>query len=182
MNIETMASVLSSCVSLILIWWVVSWLVRDYFVDRFRESMFALRAELYDVARSGLISFDHPAYGTLRTTMNGFIRFGHQISFSRVLVILSFVDLKSVPSFTEKWGEATKDLEPEVNERLTNFTEKMNAIVGKHLVVTSPTLLLLLVVTIVFILCFKLSDRIVEFFRPSFNKVDSVAMMEGRTA
>ena len=180
MNIEAMASVLSSCVSLILIWWIVAWLVRAYFVDRFRENMFALRADLYDAGRSGLIPFDHPAYGLLRTTINGFIRFGHQISFSRILVILSFVDFRTAPSFTEKWGEATKDLEPEVNEQLTNFTEKMNKIVGKHLVITSPVLLFLLVVTIVFILCFKLSDRVVELFRPSFNKVDSVAMLEGR--
>ncbi len=57
------------------------WLYRDYRIDLFRQRLFALRDELFDLARSGAISFDDRAYGLLRSTLNGFIRFGHRLTF-----------------------------------------------------------------------------------------------------
>ena len=57
---------LSTTLSLIALWALFHWLYRDYRVDLFRQRMFALRDQLFDIAASGRIAFDDPAYGKLR--------------------------------------------------------------------------------------------------------------------
>src|SRR5260370_14413210 len=53
-------------------------------LDSFRQEMFIIRDELFDYAASGRISFNDPAYRLLRQLMNGFIRYGHQLTFFRL--------------------------------------------------------------------------------------------------
>lgn len=71
---------LSSVISLALGWVLLFWLYPSYNTDRFRQSMFALRDRLFDEARGGTISFEHPAYRLLRMTINGFMRYAHRMS------------------------------------------------------------------------------------------------------
>src|SRR5437667_11487736 len=71
---------LSTTLSLLALWALFHWLYRDYRVDLFRQRMFTLRDQLFDIAASGRIAFDDPAYGKLRSMINGYIRFAHRIN------------------------------------------------------------------------------------------------------
>src|SRR5437016_2293052 len=75
----------STTLSLVGLWVLFHWLYRDYRVDLFRQRMFALRAELFDMAAAGRIAFDDPAYGKLRGMLNGYIRFAHRVSLPLLL-------------------------------------------------------------------------------------------------
>lgn len=64
--------------------WLVTVWVRGFRVlakDRFRSELFALRERLFDLAASGRISFDDPAYLTERKIINVFIRDTDRITF-----------------------------------------------------------------------------------------------------
>lgn len=50
-------------------------------LDSFRQKMFVVRDELFDYAASGKIEFNDPAYRLLRQSMNGHIRYAHQLTF-----------------------------------------------------------------------------------------------------
>src|SRR6266513_245936 len=85
---RAVATVLASVVSVLLLAVLYFWLYRDYRMDLFRHRLFRLRDELFDVARDGALSFDHPAYGLLRMTLNGFIRFGGRLGVVTVLWLI----------------------------------------------------------------------------------------------
>ena len=76
---------LSTTLSLLALWALFHWLYRDYRVDLFRQRMFTLRDQLFDIAASGRIAFDDPAYGKLRSMINGYIRFAHRINLPLLL-------------------------------------------------------------------------------------------------
>ena len=59
---------------------------RNYRIDKFRDQLFALRNELFDYAAQGGVSFDEPAYGILRNTMNGLLRYAERISFTHAIL------------------------------------------------------------------------------------------------
>ena len=105
---DHIVTALASVVSLAGIWLILFWLYRDYCVDRFRQELFALRDDLFDEAESGLVAFEHPAYGMLRSTMNGFIRFGHRLGLIQLIagaVIVESDDYKRIyrRSFADRW-------------------------------------------------------------------------------
>jgi hypothetical protein len=77
------ATVLYAGIGLGALWiTLVSW--REYMTDKFRQSVFDLRAELFDYARGGKIDFHSKAYVDFRMLLNSMIRFAHEISFVRL--------------------------------------------------------------------------------------------------
>lgn len=60
--------------------------IPDARLDGFRQRMFSVRDEVFDYAADGNIAFNHPAYVLLRRQMNGFIRYGHQLTVFRCLM------------------------------------------------------------------------------------------------
>ena len=56
-----------------------------YREDALRHQLFEIRDELFDYATRGEISFDSPAYGMMRTLLNGQIRHAHR---ARLLYLL----------------------------------------------------------------------------------------------
>src|SRR6266566_4122568 len=85
MEVSLGLTALGTTLSSLGLWVLFQWLYRDYRVDLFRQRVFALRAELFEVGASGKISFDDPAYRMLRSMMNGYIRFAHRISLPLLL-------------------------------------------------------------------------------------------------
>ena len=139
-------------VLLIIVWFF--WLYRDYRMDLLRQRLFTLRDELFDVARHGELSFDHPMYGLLRTTLNGFIRWGGRLGMIMVLwLVLRRPDRilgdAGVRGFEERWVEGSGDLSAATRDRLVSITTRMHLFVVEHLVFTSLTLLLSLVPLVV---------------------------------
>jgi len=119
-------------------------------LDIFRQKMFALRDELFDYAESGRIGFNHPAYRLLRQSMNGFIRYGHRLTFFQInLMMLYWKFGASQPpmDWTEKWNRAIATVNDEqVRENLVKFHERSIMLVSERLVLGSPVLLLVLFV------------------------------------
>lgn len=137
---------LSTVISLLGIWYLVCWRYRTYSVDAFRQDMFTLRDELFDEARGGLVDFSHPAYGVLRSTINGFIRFGHRFTVGQFLFMMLIIkndDLEKVSDFDEEWEQAINGLDPEVATRLEEFRKRMDRIAIKQLIMGTPEFFLL---------------------------------------
>src|SRR4051812_4242677 len=65
--------------------WYVGW--RRYRLDLFRQRLFALRDELFDIAATGDLRFNDYAYGGLRRLLNNTIRFGHRVNSMQLLVV-----------------------------------------------------------------------------------------------
>lgn len=145
----SVVGVLGACLSLFIIWLLFFWLYRDYRVDLVRQRLFALRDDLFELAREGVLTFDHPAYGLLRTTLNGFIRFGHRLRFwSMMWTAWRMGDLLEDPevSFQQRWDRALAQVDdPATREQLNDVVMRMHVLVVEQLLVTSAGLMVSLV-------------------------------------
>lgn len=134
-------------ISLLLLWILFFWLYRDYRLDLFRQRMFSLRDELFDLADSGELSFNCKAYGMLRSLINGNIQFGHQLGFLE-LVFFCFVGKRekskfsSAKRFEETWEVSCKELSPETARKLQHLRTRMHVLVFDQLIFTSFTLMI----------------------------------------
>ncbi|MFL6274513.1 MAG: hypothetical protein ACJ74G_04815, partial [Blastocatellia bacterium] len=110
MDSQTIVTVILSTISLCGLCYLVFWGFREYRIDLYRQEMFELRDALFDEADSGLLNFNHTAYGLLRSAMNGYIRFGHRLNFLQMLALVVFVrksDVEQLVSFDEMWARTT---------------------------------------------------------------------------
>ncbi|MBI1790616.1 MAG: hypothetical protein HYR60_24055 [Acidobacteria bacterium] len=79
---EQLAALLLTTAGACLFAILTLFLWREYRIERFRQRIFQIRDELFDFAAEGNLSFDNPAYGALRASMNSMIRFAHRMSLS----------------------------------------------------------------------------------------------------
>lgn len=118
-------------------------------LDSFRQEMFIVRDELFDYAASGQIGFNDPVYRLLRQLMNGFIRYGHQLTFFRICMEVALVrTLGQKPSmkWTTEWERAMGNVKDvEVKRCLEAFHSRAIMCVGKRLILGSPVLLVIAV-------------------------------------
>jgi hypothetical protein len=123
----------------------LSFCYRRLRVDAFRQEMFILRDRLFIEAAEGVIPFGHPAYGLLRQTMNGYIRFGHDLSLMHMFISRSFfyVRVPESATFEKKWSQATRDLPGPAKEKLAAYREQMIIIVVSHILFGSTLAVLL---------------------------------------
>jgi len=139
-----LAAVLQSatCLSLLAIVLLKFW--AEARLDAFRQEMFALRDELFDYAAKGHIEFNDPAYRLLRQVMNGFIRYGHQLTFFRVCVTVAEAHITKLnpPNWSEAWGRALKGIrDTEVQSTLNEFHHRALSCVARRLLFGSPLML-----------------------------------------
>ena len=175
--------VIFSLVSLFGLWVILFWLHRDFCVDHYRQQLFALRDELFDESHSGLLSFDHPAYGMLRATMNGFIRFGHNMNLVQVILFFFLTRSTETESFEERWKETTHSLSLDTLKRLDYYRNQMNLLTIKYLIMSSPLLVATVVPTLAFWLLARYWFRqTLSLFRSLLDIIDNAAMNEGRVA
>jgi hypothetical protein len=157
---------LSTTLSLMALWALFHWLYRDYRVDLFRQRMFALRDELFELAASGRIAFDDPAYGKLRSMLNGYIRFAHRIS---VPLLLSAS--RSRHALSQGAEEATalttavRAQPPETAEFLARILSQTHWYVAEQLLLTSLLMWLVLVPIAVYVLMRTLGEKALRFMR-----------------
>jgi hypothetical protein len=188
---STAYAALSSLFSLLGLCWLIFWLYRDYETDRFRQEMFCLRDSLFDAAHAGKIAFDHPAYGTTRRLMNGFIRKAHTMSLLHLVVFLILSRRRPIPKianrFEGRWARDSKDLDPCMRDLIEGYRQRMHVLVFKHLVLSSPILLIAILLTIVLPIVFwvawrvwtaRLLAHLADLFRP----IDAAAAAIGAPA
>lgn len=109
---------LESMAALLLLWVFVCIFWKEYCLDVFRHNLFALRDELFIYAGRGNIGFQHPAYRMLRDRMNSSIRYGHELTLSRLLLAMVMVPHKEE---SEVWEGITASLTLEQKSVLTQY-------------------------------------------------------------
>lgn len=174
---------MTSLVSLLFAAILLFWLYRDYRTDAYRQKLFALRDELFDEATKGELPFDNPAYGMLRTTMNGFIRFAHRMNLPQTIVLLLVIDSKHqdfrVP-FHKRLEEAANRLPPVQQELIKRYYLRMNFYTIEYLLLSSPFMLLTIIIPIVFALeAKKHVQGLVRRLSGPLDKVDAAALATG---
>jgi hypothetical protein len=123
-------------------------LLPAYRLDSFRQNVFALRDELFDYAAAGNISFNDPAYRLLRQSMNGFIRYAHQLSLFRLVFTFEIWKYRHEKSWADSWEKALKNVNRlEVRRKLNEFHERSLVLVMDRIVTGSPILILALAFT-----------------------------------
>jgi hypothetical protein len=150
----TLASQTGICI--VALAFVLLKFVADVRLDEFRQQMFIIRDELFDYAAAGNISFDEGAYRLLRKSMNGFIRYGHQLTFFRLCVTmieLKLQDMTSESQWTEEWRKSLERVKDDnVRTTLEQFHERAMTCVAERVIFGSPALISLVLCSIPFLM------------------------------
>lgn len=142
------------------------WEYRSYRIDQLRQDLFRVRDELFRAAERGEIAFDAPAYGITRATLNGMIRYAHELTLVRaVIAVVSSRTYLAPPhtAYRSRIAVALKALPSDQQRKLILEAQRqMNLNVGKHLFLTSPlAMVAMLIATLLLVV-----DRLLGgFFR-----------------
>jgi hypothetical protein len=138
-----------SFMSLTMIFVLLFWLYRDYRIDAVRQDLFQLRDDLFDKAAAGEISYEDSAYGMIRSTINGMIRYSHKLTLPHVFAIGYATKASGSSQGGKAFGDglraAVEKLPKDQREVYLNAYSHMNAIMVRHIIISSPILLFFLV-------------------------------------
>ncbi|HEY0795848.1 MAG TPA: hypothetical protein VGD64_08710 [Acidisarcina sp.] len=95
MDANVIARFLISGFSLLGIIFTLLFLVSDYRLDDYRESLFELREELFDIAAASDVGFAHPAYLILNLRIKSLLLYAHRTKFIMFLLYAVFVRTNS---------------------------------------------------------------------------------------
>lgn len=184
MNVEIAAVVIKVGISLAILWVFHFWLYKDLMIDIFRQKIFILRDELFDYAASGHIDFNHPAYGTMRRAMNGFIRFAHRLDLLHAVFIMLFVDEDKLEkydhlSFDARLSEEMKTLPPDVSATMHGYRKKIQMEVIFHCLRISPFLSVLFIVPILIAIAVSGINRFKKYIIVHMRGIETTAFAEG---
>ena len=187
-------TVLLLSISFAMIWYLYFWLYKGYLVDRFRQNMFELRDDLFNEARNGLIDFNHPSYCILRGTMNGMIRYAHDLRMLQLIVSSLLYrrkpdDIEASYLFESQFNKSTENLDEETVKALISYRKKMNKLITVHLLLESPIIIGLVlsavfitVIPIVALILFyrRIHRWLKNIFKVELNTMESTAFEIGR--
>ena len=140
--------IISGFVFAVGLWWLYFIEYRTYRVDLTRQRLFKMRDDLFKKAEEGIVPFDSKAYGIARTTLNGMIRFAHDLSFLRVLIIL--ITYKKIDQgehakrYHEEMCEAISALPKPARKAIMEVQLDMHLTLLTHIVRSSILLVVLL--------------------------------------
>jgi hypothetical protein len=142
MQTQQLVTILESCVNLALILVLILKLWPSYRLDVFRQRMFAVRDDLFAYAASGKIGFDDPAYRLLRQAMNGFLRYGHNLTFYRLCItLISWNIERPKAKWSQAWAVALEGIQDaQVRKDLQEFHVRAMELVANRVILGSPIL------------------------------------------
>jgi hypothetical protein len=130
-----------SLLGLVALWAFWYYLWKPQRVDIFRQKLFVLRTDLFDLAASGAVPFDHPAYTQLRLLINGLIRFAHRASLPTLLIAAAHSS--SVPSNPlSEWKKNVQKLPEDERNQLLAVHRGVSSAFAKQLIGGSIVLFL----------------------------------------
>lgn len=104
---------IKSLLGLLVFWFFLFYLWRDYREDAFRDHVFSIRDRLFAFAARGGVSFDNPAYTILRFRMNVVLRYAHEFSLRNVLAVILLMPRPTRNPELARWEAAVKQLPSE---------------------------------------------------------------------
>jgi hypothetical protein len=148
-----LSAVFQSAVGLAILFTMLLIWVPALRLDIFRQKMFSLRDEFFDYAKAGKIQFDHPAYLLLRKSMNGFLRYGHRLSFFQLCITFCrwrILEEKPAMEWSQRWEAALGSIENgQTRKDLEAFHARAMDIVIDRLIIGSPLLFCSLVASMI---------------------------------
>ena len=178
-----MATALQSLISLAFLFFLVFFLVNQHRVDRLRQKLFFIRDALFDEAAAGRISFDSKAYGYTRTVLNGFLRFSHRLSVSRLATVSVLVRRADLDE-TNETLRAAMSASSEADRALCEEYLKMaHEAVVKHLA-SAPISVILMIPVLSLVLTWACSMSLftwaLKHCKAHFVRLDIAAYAEGK--
>lgn len=162
-------------ISVALIWWLFAFLWRDYRIDKCRQNLFAIRDELFDFANEDNISFRHPAYGMLRSTINGSIQYSHRVGLLEFLFFGFIGRTKNSEEltgrFTAKWRDALSDLDEPTRKQMLQFRHRVHLVIVEQVVFTSFLLVFTAFALVLFVLLKLMGTTIRDLVYRVVNRV-----------
>jgi hypothetical protein len=156
---------------LVALWFTLG-CYRSATTDKFRQDLFALRAELFDYASGGAVRFDNRSYVRLRNLLNSMIRFAHEVSFVRLAVAIVWENfspvLRYIPGFAAQMENDT-ELSEEARKKLADIHERMFRLTFIQILSTSVAAFPALVV---YVACRVLRDGISAWKHPPDRILD----------
>lgn len=144
---EGFVNVLMSGLLLVALWWLYFVEYKRYRCDRTRQELFTIRDELFMKAASGLIPFNSPAYCITRSTLNGMIRFTHELGIMKTVMIY-FINKRyesaDTNRYVSKLNAAVNELPAPAKKAVLDAQYRMHLIFISHLIHNS----LLLTITL----------------------------------
>lgn len=147
---------------------VLNYCWRTYRIDVFRQFVFDIRDELFDIAAERGW-FDKPAYLSLRSHLNASIRYAHKTSLLHIIIITQAVDTRSAQFQVPRspWDDLIAESDAdEVRNRLLALRQEFNQLFVGRVMSFAPLLVL-----------FKLSG----LYRKVHRSVVNVVEIEART-
>ena len=139
------ATVISSLVSLLFVGIVYFVLYRKYALDKYREELFRLRNELFDLALTGgLVRFKSHTYVNLELLINNNIRYAHHISFVGLIIFgalnqLKYPGVRVTSRVANDFANQLSTLRPSPGrETLSQIKARFDTQTIKYLLRTSP--------------------------------------------
>jgi hypothetical protein len=74
--------------------------------------------------------------------MNGYIRFGHRLTFGQIVISELIAPTPPEPSFSDRWHQAVSTLPSEARQMVQRYHEQVFVLVVQHLALSSPVLIL----------------------------------------
>jgi hypothetical protein len=172
------------------IWYI--WFVeyRKYLNDSTRQHLFDIRDRLFHAAESGEIDFNNELYCMTRTTLNGAIRYTHQLCATHFILTLFLGrnHIKNSPQlkqYQERWDNAYSKTESEHEKKLILKAQKeMHLTVFYHIVRGSLFLRAVTVVTALILILKKrkISNAVTsKSVRSKWTILDAEANCIGQT-
>jgi hypothetical protein len=128
------------------LWWLYAFAYRQYRIDLLRQRLFRVRDELFNEAAAERIDFNSPAYGMMRTTLNGMIQFAHELSLIRLVIMFIAQRLFGKGEIEDLYrrsrASAYRDLSQEQRRLVMRAEVSMHMCVLSHVVYTSLPLFL----------------------------------------
>jgi hypothetical protein len=139
MKPDLLQAVIWTTVSLMLLIVVFRVVFIPTFVEVLRQDLFKIRRDLFLYMAEGNIDPCHPAYTSLRTTINACLRYAEKMSY--VNILFGFLTKKATKQYEEGVVQALKMIEnPEVQKKLHAFRVEVYKAIGIHMFRVSPLL------------------------------------------
>lgn len=173
--LTSFSAALHLLLALIALWFLVFRLGHEYRLDVLRDRLFAVRERLFDYAAAGNVPFEHFAYTKLRMLLNGLIRFGYRLTFTRFLSGIAFMTWKGQEydkAPLAQWENAVAELPLEVQVELRSIRDEALVLVVRHLVTGSPIMLGLLVAFAIWSILTGLTKQLLKTFTKRLPGLD----------
>ena len=138
---STQLSFLSSFISILALWIAFDAGYRSYRVNVLRSRLYQLRSELFEAAREGRLGthgFRDIAYLRIRHGLNVFMRYGHQFTLFRMLVLLGssrwWLDAEHVGAQRSSLIEAISSHARPGREELTRIMREAEYAIVIHMI------------------------------------------------